>query len=215
MVSCATKPEVQVTPTTDYAKTFRDVARGAVMVEVSSKDVSGGGSGTVIWTNEKQALVLTCDHVVLNELTGKTHDKFVIIGPDGDRVMAQVQDRQKAHDMALLLTLGALNVKALKIAKEEPNVYDKLLLVASPDGYRNTAAEGTLSAKSRDSFLGEYWQVTSFIFPGSSGGTVANTAGELVGIPRAVHNTMFGILPEIGFCIPLSHIQSFLRGYKL
>jgi S1-C subfamily serine protease/nitrogen regulatory protein PII-like uncharacterized protein len=89
-------------------------------------------------------------------------------------------------------------------------VGQKIYAVGSPLGYENTMSEGIISGlreigESKNSFL----QITASSSPGSSGGAVLNSKGELVGM---VSMGYLLIGENINFAIPVKDIMAANQG---
>ena len=196
-------------PTTPTADLYRRVAASSVIVVTRT----GSGSGTVIATDADTTLVLTAEHVVagserhvriaLNAEVTSLAGKPVV-------VPALVVFADKGVDLALLATAEPLCLPALPIAAVEPEIYETVIIVGAPMGLEGTAVPGLLTAKDKRLHGMDLWEITGLTFFGSSGGTLANTRGELIGVPIvvAVWNSL--PIPQIGFAVPLSSIHDFL-----
>jgi S1-C subfamily serine protease len=187
------------------------LAASSVLVESEI----GQGSGTVIWSNNSLSLILSCHHVVFDNddepaVAIDIHTNF------SEKSHAVILDASKEYDLALLLAYQRIDTPALPIAKTAPDRFEKVFVVGAAAGYPGTVAEGILTSKRRSGIPNgtDLWQLTSFIFPGMSGGTVANEAGELTCVPESLHNYGgFILVPQLGFCVPLPTIQKFLKPY--
>jgi S1-C subfamily serine protease len=195
-----------VAPPMSPASVYQRVSASAVIVTTRT----GSGSGTVILRGREASLVLTAQHVV--EAEGRVVEVLVPYatgerGVSTSRARVLLVDRDR--DLALLLSDAPLAAPALPVAAREPDLYEAVYMVAAPMGLAGTAAPGVVSAKlERDGAA--LWEITGLTFFGSSGGTVANTRGELVAVPVVV-STWNGLpIPQIGFAVPLASIHAFL-----
>lgn len=190
---------------------FTTIAKSSVVIETPV----GLGSGTVVWTDGGGlSLILTCHHVIYDEETNKPFDELSISSLQAGSAVGIVEDFSEDADLALVMGMGDLKAPALLVAIKEPDLYEHLYVMGAPAGYHGTAAEATLTNKQG------FWQLTSFIFPGYSGGTVTNNRMELVAVPRMVYAGVnpYGvpeIVPEIGFVVPLPMIRTFLKSYPM
>ncbi len=191
-------------PTT--AELYRRVALSAVVVRADSNT----GSGTVVASEPGVLLVLTAHHVVAaapNMLRVLLADPAVSgEGEAQARVIASDED----HDLALLVVRTNIARPPLPVAEGEPALYEALYSVAAPMGLGGTAAPALLTSKSVRRGDVDLWEVTGFVFFGTSGGTIANARGELVAVPVVI--ATFGPIPvpSVGFCVPLHSIRQFL-----
>lgn len=187
------------------ADVLRRVSASAVLVTTAT----GSGSGTVILQDEARSLVLTAQHVVG---PGRSSVRVVATSaeaPAALSVRSRVLLADPELDLALLETDAKLAVPALPLASEEPGLYDAVYMVGSPMGLTGTAWPGLLSAKLARAGV-SLWEITGFTFFGSSGGTLANARGELVGVPIVVATWNGFPVPQIGFAVPLASVRSFL-----
>lgn len=196
---------------------FKRISDSAVTVDFAT----GTGSGTVIYADPKRSLVLTCAHVVLsNGKDDKDLTGLQVISKQGERSVALpafVFEADASRDLAVLIVVGNLGLPPMKLALHEPDLFATLYAVASPLALRGTAAHELLTnkhvlftARNRD-----VYQLTGFALPGSSGGTIANADGELVGVIEAIQAVGPVAQSSIVFAIPLPEIEQFLMGYKL
>lgn len=81
-------------------------------------------------------------------------------------------------------------------------VGDKIFTIGSPMGLKNTVAEGIISAVRTDGI-----QISAPISPGSSGGALLNSEGEVIGVTYAGY--VDG--ENLGFAIPINKVISLAR----
>src|SRR4029079_11922691 len=92
-------------------------------------------------------------------------------------------------------------------------VGDVVLAIGNPFGFGNTVTLGIVSALGRN-HLGinrfeDFIQTDAAINPGSSGGALVDTAGNLIGINSTIFSQSGGSM-GIGFAIPVSLARSVL-----
>lgn len=215
VLSCAT--------THTHARTedlFRKVSQSTVLV---STDI-GTGSGTVVGEKLGGALTLTCEHVLPKE----SGPSIYVTAPGGEKWMSVVVRSDPKLDLALLWSPG-FSAPIIKLAEQDPELYDEVYIVASPHGFGGSASTGWLSNKDSTLDFGpgeprtgaHVWSITAaFTFAGVSGGSVFNRDGELACVPEAGSMKMypvrpFGVvgiqLPQISFCIPVSDVRKFME----
>lgn len=158
---------------------------------------NGNGSG-VIWSED--GLIVTNAHVVER---GARPDAILEVDLwDGRRVPGRIVKRDRRRDVA------AIQVEASGLPAAAPGDAHKLrvgelvLAVGNPLGFTGAASTGVIHRLS----WGEdrYWVVSQLrLAPGNSGGPLANTRGEVVGI-----NTM--IAGGLAFSIPSDAVSTFL-----
>lgn len=190
------------------AEVMRQVATGAVTVHVSD----GTGSGTIIGRKGKAYLILTCEHVIKGNLTAEVETL-------SGKFPAFVDKTDPKQDLAILVSYGDLDASIVRVAPEEPRLYDRLYVLSSPLGIQRTGSEGILYSKDEDLSEGYNgrWAFTGFILPGSSGGTVTNAEGDLVCVAEAIKANSVGLrlIPELAYCVGLKDIRTFTTGYML
>ena len=108
----------------------------------------------------------------------------------------------------ILLKVSTLNKPAIKFASTTFSIGNKVYVIGSPKGLPATISDGIISGM-RDYEGYKYIQMTAPISPGSSGGPVLNSAGELIGI--SVSQLTEG--QNLNFAIPKSYLETLLN-YK-
>src|SRR4051812_22323667 len=87
-------------------------------------------------------------------------------------------------DLAILPSVGA-RTPALALAAAAPAVGEQVIAIGAPEGLTNTVSDGIVSAV-RKLETRRLLQITAPISPGSSGGPVLNTRGEVVGVSVSI-----------------------------
>lgn len=199
-------------PATAYAKPQLPTARLIARVAASSVTVDtdiGRGSGTVIGRLNGGALVLTCHHVI----DGVSKISVVVETDEyRDEYPAVKFDEDKDNDLALLIVPTLTDASPLPLAKAEPKLYDRLVIVGSPMGQHRVVADGMLTGKF-DLPRGRVYRIQGFIMFGLSGGTITNLRGELVGVPEIVAVYHGQVIPQVGLAMPLPVIRKFVEKY--
>lgn len=165
------------------------------------------GSGTVIASVGRSSYVLTCEHVVRGAKKARVVFRQ---GKKFAKVEGVVERVDAAKDLALV-RVKKLPISALGLAETEPELYEKVFVVGSPEGYFGTATESLLCGK--DGSNGdpdESYQLSGFTSPGGSGGTVANFNGALVGVVTGIRHDGHRPIHGIVFACPLGKIKAFL-----
>ena len=173
------------------------------IVAIDAKISSGtsSGSGCIINPN---GTILTSSHVVedSSDITvtisnGETY-KATIIKAIGDN-----------NDLALLKIHAPKPLKTIVFGDSKNiRVGQKVLAIGNPFGFKGTL---TLGIVSRIDYKRNKIQTDAAINPGSSGGPLLNTSGEVIGINQAIYN------PDnntsnigIGFAVPINSIKAHL-----
>jgi hypothetical protein len=105
----------------------------------------------------------------------------------------------------ILLKVSTLNKPAIKLAVTTASIGQKVYVIGSPKGLPATISDGIISGM-RDFEGNKLLQMTASISPGSSGGPVLNSNGELIGI--SVSQLTDG--QNLNFAIPKSYLQILL-----
>jgi Do/DeqQ family serine protease len=157
----------------------------------------GLGSGVIV---SADGHILTNHHVV-----DGAEDIRVELS-DGRTLPAKVIGSDQPSDLAVL-KVEAAGLPALPLGdSDKARVGDVVLAVGNPLGVGQTVTSGIISAKSRQTGLGDgsfedFIQTDAPINRGNSGGALVNTAGELVGINSQIWSPTGGNI-GIGFAIP-------------
>ncbi|MCH9689728.1 MAG: Do family serine endopeptidase [Gammaproteobacteria bacterium] len=162
------------------------------------------GSGVVI--DPAHGIILTNDHVIRNA------NLVTITLNDGRRLKATIIGSDSATDVAVL-KVDAKNLKSLPIGdSDKTEVGDFVIAIGNPFGLNSfgnsqSATFGIVSAKQRSDLniegIENFIQTDAAINPGSSGGALINTKGELIGINTAIISLHGGNV-GIGFAIPIN-----------
>ncbi len=153
---------------------FEKVKDSVVLIKVYNENyiLISTGSGVVAYEKD---VVLTNAHVVENA------SRIEIITEDNEIMESKgllYNDEDK--DIAII-KLKEKKLRPLKISKKELKTGDKIHAIGSPLGLKNTVSEGIISSEYiQDEH--EFYQHTSPISVGNSGGALVNKRGELVGI---------------------------------
>jgi len=163
------------------------------------------GSGVIV---SGDGFVLTNHHVIDGA------DDIQLVLADGRQLKARVRGADPETDLAVLKTDGE-NLPAITFGNlENVHVGDVVLAIGNPFGFGNTVTMGVVSALGR-SHLGinrfeDFIQTDAAINPGSSGGALVDTAGNLIGVNSTIYSQSGGSL-GIGFAIPVSLARAVLE----
>ncbi len=162
------------------------------------------GSGVII--DPTHGIILTNDHVIRNATI------VTITLNDGRRLKARIIGSDSATDVAVL-KIDAKNLKSLPVGNsDKTEVGDFVMAIGNPFGLNSfgnsqSATFGIVSAKQRSDLntecIEKFIQTDASINPGSSGGALVNTKGELIGINTAIISLHGGNV-GIGFAIPIN-----------
>ena len=110
------------------------------------------------------------------------------------------------RDIAIL-SISTFNRPSLHIGKMDTlGVGEKIYAVGNPLGLEGTFSEGIISGL-RHVGADIIIQITAPISPGSSGGPILNSSGDVVGVATAT----FKAGQNLNFAIPISYVSTLLR----
>jgi len=194
-----------------------DILRGVILqeaiataiqsvVHVSNEGVCQG-SGVIIYTDDKNALVLTAKHVVESGIN------FTVTTFDGKTASGCNVMEFAGYDLALIRVTFETPYPPVSIGcARNLRLGDRLFIIGSPLGFDNfnSVSLGILSSKSRacpkeaDRYGWQtLMQTDAASMPGNSGGPVFAIDGKLVGIIVAG----MGQSGNIGYFIPIDVIE--------
>jgi serine protease Do len=164
------------------------------------------GSGII---TSRDGYILTNNHVIEN-LGGNINVSL----SDGRKFKAKIIGTDPKTDLAVI-KINANNLPFLKFSDSDKAVVgDVVIAIGNPFGIGETVTMGIISAVGRSNIgIVEYEnfiQTDAAINPGSSGGALVNTSGELVGINTAIL-TKSGGYEGIGFAIPSNMAKKVFR----
>lgn len=158
----------------------------------------GLGSGFVV---SKDGKIITNFHVIDNAYSASIKLKN---GEVYDNV--SVIDYDERRDIALIKVEG-LGLSAANLGDSTKTVVgDKVVVIGNPAGLENTVSDGIISA-SRDMDGYKLLQITAPISPGSSGGPVFNSNGDVIGIATS---TIIDA-QNLNFAVPIDYVKPLLE----
>lgn len=179
------------------AEQIYEKVKDAVVVILAydyNNELAAQGSGVVL--NDK-GYVVTNYHVLSgNERLEIMHGDEVIpyvdiIGIDVEKDILILKIEEKKFSS---LKIG--DVKKLKVGQ-------RVYAIGSPMGFENSISEGIISGlRSYEESNKNYIQITASISPGSSGGAVVNSKGELIGMSTMTAKEG----QNLNFAIPIDEI---------
>ncbi len=161
----------------------------------STVQVGRGGSG-VIWSTDGS--IVTNAHVV--DAEDRSAEIQVELW-DGRRLQGNIVQRDRRRDLAVLRVEAAGLPVATPGDSNALRAGELVIAVGNPLGFIGAASTGVVHGFDRRS-----WVVSQLrLAPGNSGGPLANSRGEVVGI-----NTM--IAGGLAYAIPSRSVAQFLAG---
>ncbi|MEV6904052.1 trypsin-like peptidase domain-containing protein [Amycolatopsis sp. NPDC051372] len=202
VTACTTAPPTTPAGVPQSLGSLADVpAVSASVLPTVVKVLTSGGNGSgVIYTAD--GLVLTNEHVIRGAASVQ------VAFADGQRYSATVRAVDVATDLALVQT-GRSGLPVARFQARLPVIGELAVVVGSPLGFENSVTAGVVSGLHREipgsatetQALVDLIQTDAAISPGSSGGAVVNTRGEVMGISEAYIPPQAGAV-SLGFAIP-------------
>lgn len=181
--------------------------------------VASLGSGFII---SRDGYIVTNNHVI--EKAGKITVRLL---DDKTEYPAQLVGRDQKTDIALLKIEASSDIAPVLLGdSDDVNVGDWVLAIGNQFQLGQTVTAGIVSAKSRKVPMGgpydDFIQTDASINPGSSGGPLFNTKGQVVGIntaifspgPRNPFSGSSGFNIGIGFATPINIAKSIINQLK-
>lgn len=169
----------------NYAELAEKVMPSMVRINTDK----GTGSGFFV---SNKGDILTNYHVIENA------ENIIVIPSNSSPIYALVKDYDKQKDIALLVVNLPGLTPFLKISSKLPKQGEAIMAVGNPKGLEGTVSNGIISAFRENN---TWIQFTAPISPGSSGGALINSSGEVVGMPTMLltggQNLNFAISPII------------------
>lgn len=207
------KSEKEVTVTdTGIADAVEKLYDAVVVVEVLQNDqLIGSGTGFVYKTDDKKAYILTNNHVV----SAAAKVKVKVMFTNNKEIEATVEGADEYSDLAVLSVGVDEIISVAEIGSTESmRLGDTVFTVGAPldTSYYWTVTRGVLSGKDRkvevslsnnnsSDYVMKVLQTDASINSGNSGGPLANSNGQVIGITnmKLVSSGVEGI----GFAIPI------------
>jgi S1-C subfamily serine protease len=176
------------------------VAPAVVHVEVAGtrkgRRAHGTGSGVIV---SPDGLILTNNHVI------DASQAISVQLSDGPKFSAQVLGRDPDTDLAVLRGDTGETLPAARLANSKSVRAGQIAIaIGNPLGFQSTVTAGIVSAVGRSlraqngRLIGDVIQTDAALNPGNSGGPLASSAGEVIGINTAM------ILGAQGICFSVA-----------
>lgn len=164
------------------------VAPAVVHVEIAGlrqgRRADGTGSGVVV---SPDGLILTNNHVIDGAR------EIAISTSDGRKFGARALGRDPDTDLAVLRGETGETLPAARLANSKAVRPGQIAIaIGNPLGFQSTVTAGIVSAVGRSlraqngRLIGDIIQTDAALNPGNSGGPLANSAGQVIGINTAV-----------------------------
>ena len=185
---------------------YEKINPSIVSIEANLDDGFSAGTGCVV---RSDGVILTGSHVVegANQIDVTTYDGKVYKAS----VLAKMG---KNKDLALLKISPKSRLKTISFGdSSDVKVGQKVLAIGNPFGFSGTLTSGIVS---RIDYAKGRIQTDAAINPGSSGGPLLNSQGEVIGISQSIYNPDNNI-SNIGkrFAIPVNDAKKFIETANL
>ena len=187
------------------AQTVPEIAEKALAstVYLEMKDSNGKtlgfGSGFFVKPN----LIATNYHVIAGAASGTAK----LVGKHTTYKIEGWTATDEDNDLALL-KVSAYGIKPLMLGNSDAvKIGETVYVAGNPKGLEGTFSDGIISSR-RDKYTKERFQMTAPISPGSSGGPVLNSKGEVIGVSVAAHRDLDA--QNLNFAIPSNYLKTLL-----
>lgn len=181
---------------------YEKINPAIVSVDTHFSDGISCGTGCII---DSDGTILTSAHIL------EDGNEIIITMSNGEDYKAKIVKMLGDNkDIALLKISVPYALKTVKMGDSEKiRVGDSVLAIGNPFGFNGTLTQGIIS---RIDYSKNRIQTDAAINPGSSGGPLLNTHGEIIGINQAIYNPDNNISNiGIGFATPVNLIKEYLN----
>jgi len=176
----------------------------AATVYLEMKDKNGKTLGIGSGFFVKPNLIATNYHVIEGAAKGAAK----LVGKKTTYNIEGVTATDKTNDLALL-KVTAFGIKPLSLGdSDKVRIGETVYVAGNPKGLEDTFSDGIISSR-RDKLTKERLQMTAPISPGSSGGPVLNSKGDVIGVSFAVYKSLDA--QNLNFAIPSKYLMTLLE----
>jgi len=194
------------------------VKRSKMITFTKAGRTERGGQGT--------AWLVSPQHWVTNRHVVGDRKLVKLVGSDGTVVMARVLTVDVANDLALLVSDAPLSgFTPIPLAADAPKVGERVVAIGFPlaefMGSRAKLTSGDVSSLSGRADDPRVIQFSAPVQPGSSGGPLLNSAGQVVGVVTFKLDWLSvaqsaGAVPEgVAFAVKVAYLRPMLEGITL
>ena len=150
-------------------------AVATVVVYDANRHVASIGSGFFI---DKTGHLITNYHVLEGSYAADVRTA------DGETypVKMVVAENRSVDLVKVLVDVPRDTVRWIRVSKDLPEIAEQIMVIGSPMGLEQTVSEGIVSSLREIPAVGEFFQMSAPISPGSSGSPVVNLKGQVVGV---------------------------------
>ncbi len=165
-----------------------------VLVAEASHDPDSNGKPVLYRaTNGSGFFIDSRGYIVTNAHVVQSAVRIEVELADGSRRAGTMVGADRLSDIAVVRIGGAIPA-TVRFAQAEPKLGDAVFAIGSPYGLTGSLSTGLVSGLERalrPSAANWLVQHTALIDPGSSGGPVFNTAGDVIGVNSAFPDSQF------------------------
>ncbi len=167
-------------------------------------DNVGQGSGFFF---SKDGLILTSRHV----LDKAKHAQIKLGTGEVFDIVEIIAENEELDILIIKTNIDISSIPYLTINEAIPSVGERVIVVGSPLGFEKSVSDGIIASVREMERFGEIYQITAPASPGSSGGPVLNTSGEVIGVVTF----QFRSGQNLNFAIPAYHALKMSTDYSL
>lgn len=146
-----------------------------IRVYDANRQVAGIGSGFFV---DKTGHLITNHHVLEGSFAADVHTFDGKTYP----IKLVVADNKSVDLVKVLVDIPRSEIKWLKVKSDLPSIAEQIIVVGSPMGLEQTVSEGIVSSLREIPAVGDFFQMSAPISPGSSGSPVINLSGQVIGV---------------------------------
>lgn len=188
-------------------KQIQELVSKTVIVSVTTEEHGVIGTGVFI---SKDGLILTAAHVV----DGKGKLFIEVVNTKFNVYECEVVNMDTKADLALIqVKQSARKFDYVNIQRSDKVLPGQdVLVIGHPEGDLWTISNGIITRVGFSFYyMAKIIETNAHVHPGSSGGPMLNSRGELIGIISAMQMGFFGLVPTgIGYAVHIKTIHSFL-----
>lgn len=209
--TAAPQPVAEAVPPPDLVVTDEPVADVAdrlvpsvVHLEITSDNIfeQGAGSGVIF---DSRGYIFTAAHVVETVVAGEA--ELTVRLSNGDRLPGEVVGTDPDSDVAVV-RVDRTGLVAAELVFDPPRVGQMVVAVGSPWGLESSVTSGVISATDRIVDGKLLIQSDAVLYPGNSGGALADRYGRLIGINVSIFTDSTTLEPVefqgVGFAVPMN-----------